>query len=152
MNDSISCISPIREEVITCAIPEDALESVDSLPTTTVTPKRRSFASKRSLLTPKSARYASCSNLADLNESDILNTSTTSIQSAASEFKLPKRKRKSLFGSIFRKPITRSASKRRSIEVKIDDDIVIWEEAIPSPKRRRSGILRRLTMSKKSDL
>ena len=67
MNDSISCISPIREEVITCAIPEDALESVDSFPTTTVTPKRRSFTSKRSLLTPKNARYASCSNLADLN-------------------------------------------------------------------------------------
>jgi hypothetical protein len=72
-----------------------------------------------------------------------------------SEFKFPKRKRKSLFGSIFRKPKTRSmtaSSKRRSIEVKLDDDIVIWEEAIPSPKRRRSGILRRLTMSKKSDL
>ncbi|CBY08101.1 unnamed protein product [Oikopleura dioica] len=145
-NSPISCVSPIREEVITCAIPEES--DVVSTP-------RRTFKRKSFLLSPgaKASRYASCSNLADLNESDILNTSSTSIQSAASEFKLPKRKRKSLFGSIFRKPKTRSmTSKRRSIEVKLDDDIVIWEEAIPSPKRRRSGILRRLTMSKKSDL
>jgi len=59
-NSPISCISPIREEVITCAIPEES--DVVSTP-------RRTFKRKSFLLSPgaKASRYASCSNLADLN-------------------------------------------------------------------------------------
>ena len=61
-NSPISCISPIREEVITCAIPEDSDAANFSTP-------RRTFKRKSSLLSPgaKATRYASCSNLADLN-------------------------------------------------------------------------------------
>ena len=88
----------------------------------------------------------------DLDESITSIKSTVSLAPFLDQYhstiqNTPKR-RKSIFSMFTRNRRGTRRSKRLSTELRIDDDVVIWDEGEISPKKKKSKILRRLSMKR----